>query len=382
MKACEVEGCKRKVTGRGYCNMHYQRWYKTGEPGEVSPRYRARYGDCKCNINGCEKKPAARGLCHKHYKRWQIHGNPLIVQAGGENHWTKEEIRILELYYPEYGVAMHVLLPERNKNSVNCKAKRIGINVKRIGKRKPWEPANMHYQTGSGSLYVWWPEHILANKKGRVIINKLIEWQNVDMPTDIENWVYSGKGGENRFRKRYEPRAYNPRVYNKNLELADYLYWPEHIIAAGGKVPIQKLIAWQKAGMPLDLENWIYVSGSRGTKGYYRKKFEPKKDELEIRPQGYINVVYPEHPLANRRTGRVALHRWVVWQESGYSREILKLLLDGAHIHHLNGKTDDNRPENLELRIKGNHPHGVGEIDMVKTLTSLGYKIQSPLWKN
>lgn len=30
---CKVRGCKRPHRGHGYCNMHYQRWMKTGEVG-------------------------------------------------------------------------------------------------------------------------------------------------------------------------------------------------------------------------------------------------------------------------------------------------------------------------------------------------------------
>lgn len=32
MTVCKVEGCDRRPTGRGYCNPHYQRWYRHGDP--------------------------------------------------------------------------------------------------------------------------------------------------------------------------------------------------------------------------------------------------------------------------------------------------------------------------------------------------------------
>jgi len=33
MRVCEVEGCKRKYSAKGYCALHYQRNYRTGDVG-------------------------------------------------------------------------------------------------------------------------------------------------------------------------------------------------------------------------------------------------------------------------------------------------------------------------------------------------------------
>lgn len=35
---CEVENCPTKASSRGYCNLHYQRWYRHGDPLVVRPR--------------------------------------------------------------------------------------------------------------------------------------------------------------------------------------------------------------------------------------------------------------------------------------------------------------------------------------------------------
>lgn len=373
-RLCKVDGCEREFTAKDYCNMHYQRWLKSGDPGEIEPR-RIYRGDCECSIAGCESKQVARGWCSKHWKRWSVHGDPSMIITERETQWTEEEYKILELYYPAYGRDMSVLLPKRTRHSAGSMANRLGFVKTR--QRKPYEPHHMHYQEGSGSLYVWWPEHIVANKRGRVIVRKLVEWQNAGMPIDLENWAYSGRGGKEIFYKKYEPRHFNAREDREN---SDSFHWPEHIITDGsGRVSMGKLTAWQEVGMPLDLENWCYVVTSRGTgDSYFRKKYGPRDDGLDLH-NGYLSMVYPLHPLATN--GRVYLHRWVIWQENGYSDKVLELLLNGAHVHHLNGKRDDNSPENLELRIDGRHPDGVGESDMVKTLAALGYKIQPPIWK-
>lgn len=91
--------------------------------------------------------------------------------------------------------------------------------------------------------------------------------------------------------------------------------------------------------------------------------------------RGYLVIKRQSCPVSSP-TGMLLQHRLAYWQAHGESNEVLALLKNGAVIHHLNGIKDDNRIENLEMRLKGHHPYGVGEADMVKTLAALGYRVE------
>ena len=76
------------------------------------------------------------------------------------------------------------------------------------------------------------------------------------------------------------------------------------------------------------------------------------------RVDGYMMVKAPDNPLAGKRSGQVLVHRVVMSEKLG------RPLRKNEFVHHINGKKDDNSPENLELWVKG-HPGGQRPEELV-----------------
>lgn len=79
---CSIEGCDKKVKGRGWCTAHYSRWRAHGDPTIClsGPAQPAKPGKPVCSIEGCDLPRQSRGWCGTHYMRWRIHGDPTFVK--------------------------------------------------------------------------------------------------------------------------------------------------------------------------------------------------------------------------------------------------------------------------------------------------------------
>lgn len=96
--ACTVESCDRPAYARSWCRQHYRRWKETGDVrAEVPIQRQARCGpDAICTVDDCGRPAAGggHGWCGMHYNRWRQHGDPLKVAWIRGNDRARIESRI------------------------------------------------------------------------------------------------------------------------------------------------------------------------------------------------------------------------------------------------------------------------------------------------
>lgn len=71
MRLCSVSGCAGKHYAKGWCNMHWNRWRKHGDPMLGARKTRL------CSVPGCGRKHLRNGYCNMHDIRNKKHGDPL-----------------------------------------------------------------------------------------------------------------------------------------------------------------------------------------------------------------------------------------------------------------------------------------------------------------
>ena len=54
--------------------------HRTGLGRMTIRRKRKRKYDSVCSVPGCDREHSSRGWCNTHYKRWYRYGNPLAVK--------------------------------------------------------------------------------------------------------------------------------------------------------------------------------------------------------------------------------------------------------------------------------------------------------------
>lgn len=82
-KPCKIDGCDNPSAGRGWCQKHWTRWRKHGDPMMVKPKARPfKYGPT-CSVAGCSKPHHANGYCAYHNDRNARNGHPTAAVKKG-----------------------------------------------------------------------------------------------------------------------------------------------------------------------------------------------------------------------------------------------------------------------------------------------------------
>lgn len=75
MPSCSVPGCERNEYCRGWCQRHYKRWWRNGDP--LLRRAGTDHPFVACSVPGCGRIHHDHGYCSTHGKRWRRFGTPL-----------------------------------------------------------------------------------------------------------------------------------------------------------------------------------------------------------------------------------------------------------------------------------------------------------------
>lgn len=76
-RICMLEDCGRPHRGLGYCNRHYLKFKRFGDPFYAA----VRANQIECAVEDCAQLAKARGWCMLHYGRWRATGDPLEVRT-------------------------------------------------------------------------------------------------------------------------------------------------------------------------------------------------------------------------------------------------------------------------------------------------------------
>ena len=101
MAVCLTVDCERKHHARGWCKLHWERWFRHGDPNYKKP---PRHGPV-CSVDGCENPQRQTGYCSTHYQRNRWHGDPTILLRRPNGTGCVLENGYIVIYMPDHPLA-------------------------------------------------------------------------------------------------------------------------------------------------------------------------------------------------------------------------------------------------------------------------------------
>jgi hypothetical protein len=79
-RQCILPECSADVYGYGYCNKHYSRWKRNGDPYTLRKAPNGTHKDKTCLLDECQDPAKIRGFCNIHGLRFTRYGDPYYLQ--------------------------------------------------------------------------------------------------------------------------------------------------------------------------------------------------------------------------------------------------------------------------------------------------------------
>ncbi len=169
-KICAVKICERPAKANSYCNSHNERLRKTGSLNEdIAIRIKGKYGKI-CKIKNCNREHKAHGLCGAHYYRLRKWGS------------IKED-QPLRDYLSEICSIESCNLPKKARGFCDRhyeSLRKHGDPLKRRTHTKRFSGKRL--LSKEGYVWIYLPEHHLANKMGYVIEHRMIMEEMLGRP--------------------------------------------------------------------------------------------------------------------------------------------------------------------------------------------------------
>lgn len=94
-RGCSLKGCARIHYAAGYCNPHWRRWKRSGDPGP--PEIQVVRVDKICTGPECDRRAESLGLCATHYAQHQ-RGKPLMPIREQNGRTPNRVLRLRGMY--------------------------------------------------------------------------------------------------------------------------------------------------------------------------------------------------------------------------------------------------------------------------------------------
>ena len=126
-RRCSVDGCGKRHYCRGWCESHYQRWRKNGDP-LGGKHYADNSG--RCAADGCDSAAKLAGYCKRHHHKLRRYGDPLggaTYRQGQQEEWLqahagwqKDECLIWPFFLSDNGYGLTSAKPGRGAHRAMC----------------------------------------------------------------------------------------------------------------------------------------------------------------------------------------------------------------------------------------------------------------------